>query len=47
MNKFVEIRDGDVVWVGIRWTDSDGDTRVRKLYPSHYVGECRRAGVRM
>ena len=47
MNKLIEITEGKTVWVGIRYTDLDGVEKTRKLYPSHYVGECRRPGVRM
>lgn len=34
MTKFVEIRRGDVVWLGFRFSDG----RERLLYPSHRVG---------
>lgn len=42
MNKLVNITVGNVVWVGIRYTNRDGVEVTQKLYPSRYVGECGR-----
>lgn len=45
--KFLEIRVGDVMWVGTQYEGSDGDKKVIKMYPSYEIGKLRRPGQKL